>query len=450
MNLFLWSGAWLRCREFNDMKTKRNQPWILLAVVLTALIPAQAGGPFYVTGPASTQPGKAYRWTLSPIPYQTDQGGLGNQSNAQANALVSAAFQVWQTVSTANIAFLNSGQLGYDVTATNIGTFYNAISGTNCSDTSQPTNAIVYDLNGGIIAALGMDNNSVLGFASSICANNAAGVYTRGLAVLNGRFIDGQPNTTSHRTVSLDYFKATFIHEFGHLIGLDHSQVNLNCLTDASCAADDLAGVPTMFPVLMDLSQATPKTDDIAAISTIYPASNFIATTGRIQGRVFFSDGLTQAQGYNVIARLVGNPRRTAVSCVSGFLYTAGAGNLLVPGGNDGNIFFGSRDQTLLGYYDIAGLPPGTYTVEAEAINNSGIRPFVEGSSVGPIGAFFGFQFKMPGSCSLQYLNYPSSPSDVCSAKSTVTVGAGTIVNTHTDIILLGTPPRYDAWENGP
>jgi hypothetical protein len=205
-----------------------------------------------------------------------------------------------------------------------------------------------------------------------------------------------------------------------------------------------------MFPILLDLSQATLKTDDVAALSAIYPAPSFELTTGRIQGRVLFADGQTPAQGYNVIARLAGDPRRTAVSCVSGFLFTAGAGNPFLPDGLDTDLPLGSRDQSLIGYYDIPGLPPGDYTIEVEAINYSGLHPFVGGSSVGPIGNDLGFQFKMPGMCDLQYLNYPSFPSDSCSAKSTVGVGAGVIVNTQTDVIILGTPPRYDAWEDGP
>jgi len=209
-----------------------------------------------------------------------------------------------------------------------------------------------------------------------------------------------------------------------------------------------------MFPVLRDVSQATLKTDDKAALSLLYPASNFNSTTGRIQGRVFFSDGQTQAQGYNVIARQVGNPRRTAVSSVSGFLYTADAGSLFAPGaspcpGPANPCFYGSRNQTLIGYYDIAGLPPGIYTIEVEAINNSGSRPFVNGSGIGPIGNL-GFQHKMPGACTLQFLNVPSSPGDSCSASTVVTVGPGSVVNTNTDVIFLGTPPRYDAWESGP
>jgi hypothetical protein len=425
----------------------REYCWLALSFLLAALLmPAHAAGPLFVTGFSATQPGQPYRWILNPIPYRTDQGGLGDQTNAQANTLVSAAFQTWQNVPTANISFQNTGQLGFDVTASNILSFENAIG--NCSDAGQPVNSIIYDADGTMLTALGLDNNSVLGFASSICSDDTAGVYTRGWAVLNGSVIDGQPSTSSHLSVGLDTFKTAFVHEFGHLIGLDHSQINLNCLTNSFCSAADLAGLPTMFPILIDASQATPKTDDKAMVSLLYPASSFAPTTGRIQGNVFFADGQTPAQGYNVIARLVGDSRRTAVSCVSGFLYTAGVRNPLISDGSSVDLFFGSHDPKLIGYYDIAGLPPGDYTIEVEAINNSGNSPFINDSGVGPIGSDLGFQYKMPGSCALQYLNSPSLPTDSCSALSTVSVGAGITVNTKTDVILLGTPTRFDAWED--
>jgi hypothetical protein len=420
---------------------------VLLMVLAVGTFPAWSGGPLYVTGPNATQPGQAYRWTLNPIPYMTDRGNLGAHTNAEANDLVSNSFQTWRNVSTANISFQNSGQISIDVTASNVLSFYNGILA--CSDSSQPTNAIIYDVDGSLMTALGVDNNSVLGFSSALCANDTTGTYTRGWAALNGRFIDGQANSTSHASVALDTFQAVLTHEFGHLIGLDHSQINLNCLTEG-CTATDLAGVPTMFPVLLDVSQATPKTDDIAALSAIYPASSFSSSKGRIQGRVLFSDGLTPAQGYNVIARLQGDSRRTAVSCVSGFRFTAGAGNSLVPNGNDTEVPYGSHDPSLIGYFDLPGLPSGAYTIEVEAIYNSGDMAFVGGSGVGPLGSFLNFQYKLPGSCDPQYLNYPSSSGDSCSAKSTITVGPGVIVNTNTDVILLGTPSRYDAWEDGP
>jgi hypothetical protein len=411
-------------------------------------MPAWAGGPLYVTGPSADQPGQAYRWAMIPIPYQTDKGGLGNKTNDQANALVSASFDLWHGASTAAVSFSNSGQLSNDITSSNIVDFYNSIG--DCSDATQPSNAIVYDLNGSIMTALGYDNNSILGFSGAICTNDAAGTYTRGGTVLNGRFIDGQADSPSHASVTLEVFKTVITHEFGHLIGLDHSQINLNCYTDSSCPAADMAGVPVMFPVLLDNATNALKTDDVAAVSVLYPASNFSSTTGRIQGNVRFSDGTTPAQGYNVVARLVSDPRTTAVSCVSGYLFTAGARNPFAPDIYNEEQFYGSQDQSLIGFYDIPGLPPGDYTIEVEAIHDSGDIPFIDSSGIGPIGSFLSFQFKLPGTCDPQYLNYPSSSGDSCTVKSTVSAVAGTVTNTNTDVIFLGTPSRYDSWEDGP
>jgi hypothetical protein len=425
---------------------------VLLAFPAAGITPVWAGGPLYVTGPNSNHPGQPYRWDIRLdqqfIYWYNDRGGLGNQSNAAANNMVAEAMQVWEQVPTSTVLFQIVDYLDYDVTANNILAFQNAIY--NCRDTSQPTNSIVYDVDGSLIKALGMDNNSTLGFSSAVCSNDETGTYTRGWVVSNGRFIDGQADSSSHSSVTLNVFKGVFVHEIGHLIGLDHSQINLNCLTDTSCPTEDLAGVPVMFPILLDNADAALKTDDIAAVSALYPASDFGSSTGRIQGRVLFADGQTPAQGYNVIARLQGDPRRKAVSCVSGYLFTAATGNSLVPPWLNEEEPLGSQDQSLIGYYDLPGLPSGAYTIEVEAIYNSGDIPFVDSSGVGPIGNYLGFQYKMPGTCSLQYLNYPSSPSDSCSAKSTVTVGAGIIINTNTDVIFLGTPPRYDAWEDGP
>lgn len=434
----------------NLRSSKKTCLFILLMITAMNLASAWAWGPLMVTGPGAAQQGQLYHWNINP-PYRTDLGLLGNQTNTQANSIVTSAFQVWQNVSTANISLTSAGQLSRDITSSTYLSFYNSLL--NCSDTTQPTISIIYDVDGSIMTALGLDNNSTLGITEALCVDQTNGYITRGWSVMNGRFIDGQPNTSSHQTITLAQFQTVFTHEFGHLLGLDHSQINANCLT--SCTADELAGVPMMFPILLDGVAGTLKTDDIAAISTLYPKGNFSTTTGRIQGSVYFSDGTTPAQGYNVIARNVNDPKKTAVSSVSGYLFTAAAGNTLVPLGAGGSradaySYYGSRDQSLLGYYDIPGLPPGTYTVEAEAINNSGDIPFVDTSSVGPIGSYYAYQYKIPGTCSVQYLRNPSLPSDNCSAYSTVAVGSGSIINTNTNVIFLGTLPTYDAWENGP
>ena len=53
----------------------------------------------------------------------------------------------------------------------------------------------------------------------------------------------------------------------------------------------------------------------------------------------------------------------------------------------------------------------------------------------------------MPGSCTTQFWN--NSGSTVCEAPTPITVTAGSTTS-GVDIILIGTPPRYDAWEDGP
>jgi hypothetical protein len=409
---------------------------------------AQAGGPLNVTGVNASNPGQPYVWADKTITYKTDQGKLGNQTNAQANLLVSSAFAPWQST---NLIFESSGSLDQDITSNNFDSFYQSAQA-NCTDPSQFGILVAYDVDGSIINDFFGDNNSILGVSLFTCVDHSTGHYQRSISILNGRFIDGQPDTPSHSTISLTGFQSVMTHEFGHSIGMDHSQVNLNCLIDATCTSNDLAGLPIMFPVMLTESKTALTVDDRAALSMLYPDPTD-TTMGRIQGRVYFSDSQTPAQGYNVIARKVSDPRRTAISSVSGFLYTSDRGNPYYPYDPDDPDRplpspLGSHDQNLLGFYDIPGLPPGDYTIDVEAINDTADFPFVDSSSVGPIGANEGFQYSMPGSCSLQHLNYPSSPSDSCTSSTSKTVGAGAVVNTNTDIILLGTAPQFDAWED--
>ncbi len=449
--------------------------WVCLSTLLVlAALAAQAGGPLIVGGgppPGFGVAGLPFRWNINPVTYWTDQGNLGMLTptnpdpNLRPDTLVAQAFQVWENVPTATITFNAAGQLGGDVTSTNIMSVLNDLLDCNTGLTTiARERSIIYDVNGSIVQALGDDPNSVIGFASVLCTttnNIDTNSFVRGIAVLNGKFIDGQPDSAFNPEISLDEFKTAFIHEFGHLIGLDHSQVNLNCLTGSPpCTADNLEGVPTMFPLLLGTAMMTPSTDDIAAVSELYPDPSFATTTGRIRGRIFFSDGTTHAQGYNVIARQVDNvatpqdeSRRIAVSSVSGFLFTACVGNPVTPPPfNDCGpsiTSFGSRDQSLIGFYDIPGLPPGSYTVEVEAIHNSAPQPFVAGSRVGPIGDL-GFQFPLPPGTPPEFYSGAGetgdSATDDPTSASTLVVPPGSTQN-DINIILNNTPPGLDAWE---
>lgn len=452
---------------------RRSATYLLLVIAcwITAGVTVRGEGPLLVGGPPTpSRPqaeGQPYRWasdslafkpSTSTLSYWTDMGTLGSLSKMQADQLVANAFKSWQDVTTASINFTKAGDLGADVTSSNFMTVLNAVN--DCSTlpsvpagTVAKPATVIYDTDGRIFKAMGEDPKLVGGEASALCptSNGTTNTYNRAVAILNGTIT----NTNEQ--------SAIMVHEFGHMLGLDHSQINLNCLTEPPCSPDQLAGVPIMFPVLLGSNPdgtfpTVPRTDDTAGISALNPETSNnppaqvpFNTLGRIQGRIFFTDGVTQAQGYNVIARNVTNPGTVAVSNVSGFLFTEDAGNSAVPGSLTEEPF-GSHDQTLIGFFDIPGLPPGSYTIEVEAINNSGKFAFVGGSAVGPIGTL-GFQFAFPGSCpGKQFFVNPAGP-DPCSQTNATQVSvaaASTMVTTGVDINFVGTGPRFDAWEDGP
>ena len=408
---------------------------------------AHAGGPLIVGGTFGVD-AQPFTWdTSAPINYTTDGGMLGSLTAAQADTRVASMFQVWADVSTATISFSRSGSI------MNAGVFtdgdvdtmeeFDAVERSCAVDGIQ--SPIVFDADGSIFQDLFGDPN-VIGFAGP-CRFDSSGRILTAEAALNGRFLDGITDlnaTPPNFELTDNEFDAAFIHEFGHFSGLDHSQINVNCL-GGGCPdfSDDAFGLPTMFPFLLSgleesngvPAQLTLAPDDVAWISRLYPATGaggFDATFGTIEGTIFFSDGQTPAQGVNVIARQVedGNPangdesRRVAVSVVSGYLFTGNPAQS-VTGTNPGSSF-GSRTPTLIGFYRIPGLLPGNYTIEVESINEG----FDAGSGVGPLNP----PIPMPGTAPS-----PAGPF-VVSAGGTVTGG--------TNITLVGTPPRFDQFEN--
>ncbi|HZO99398.1 MAG TPA: matrixin family metalloprotease [Terriglobia bacterium] len=424
----------------------------------------KASGPLYIGGPNDI-PGQGFHWIApnNPLTYYTDKGSLGFLTKSQADQHVAAAFAVWQGVSTETLQFEKAGDLSVDVTALNVMTVLNAAN--DCTTLPGPPaggvaqqRTIIYDTDGSALTALGDDPNTILGFADAFCFahNSTDNYFQRGFAVLNGKFTQSQND--------LSDLQAVMTHEFGHMIGLDHAQINLDCLNDTqSCIADgSIAGVPIMFPVLIDAKTA-PTADDITSISNLYPSSTYSSSTGEIKGHVFFSDGVTPAQGFNVIARNVTDGRVVAVSNVSGDTFTGCVGipTSVLPAAsqdcdpNSPATASGSHDPSLIGVYDIRGLPPGTYTVEVEAINNSGSNPFTGGSGLNPMG-FYGFEFPLPRNpgaappCSPEYLVSDSTATCSRGSATTITVNNGSPVSSGTDIVLINTPPRYDAWEDGP
>lgn len=387
---------------------------LLAAILISAAGAAGAGGPLLVRSN-----GQPYVWsTATPVQYRTDNGPLSaTVDQAQAQLRVNNMFDVWEDVPTATITYNRAGFIN-PVGAFSDGDVsteaeYNAVQSACNTGAQSP---VIYDTDGSLLIALGIDETSVIGFAGP-CAINAT-IIVSGSVVMNGLFQDGQANIPD---LTVAQYDAAFVHEIGHFSGLGHSQVNVNCFNP--CGADDLAGLPTMFPFLVHDSMITLSPDDIGWISRFYPAASFATTHGTITGHVFFSDGESHAQLVNVIARRVdtgGNQdRTTAVSSVSGYQFKFFHGNSITNAQPDG---FGTEAPDALGLFEIP-VPAGNYTIEVETINEN----FVDGSSVGgPI------LIPMPGTAPA-----PSGP---------ISVAAGA-TSTGNDVTLIGTPPRFDQFE---
>lgn len=425
---------------------------LVIAIVLVLGNMAIAGGPLAVGGPTTTIDGQPFVWDASafPIRYRVDSGPLSSTvTNTAGLTRVQNMFNNWQ-VPTASITYSYTGPIlstgafaGGDVKTL---AQFDAVSDSCQSGTQNP---IIFDADGSLVAALGLDTD-VIGFASPCALSPATGHILSGFAVLNGQFQDGV-NSDKNFELTAAQFDEAITHELGHFSGLDHSQINLNVLFTQwnNCPADSLAGLPLMFPFAFCQARSsaglpTVAPDDVAWISKLYPSASFATTYGTISGLILFSDGFTHAQGVNVIARRVDDPNTPqnesltrAFSVVSGYLFTGNPGQSLT-GTNTGGDKTGSRSPQLIGYYEIP-VPAGTYTVEVESIYSA----FTSGSGVGPLDP----PVPMPGGIP-KFWNSHQTPINNPQDKETITISPGQTIH-GINIILNGTQPRFDQFEDG-
>lgn len=439
------------------------------AILVLSLTPTFlfAGGPLIVGGPAvGTRAkfgidGQPFTWNPAkmPIQYRVDPGPMAATSsgttvisNATGLQRVQAMFGTWSAVQTAQISFTNAGGLltvgsytGGDLKSV---AQYNDMIGSCRAGTQSP---IIFDADGSIIAGLGLPPE-VIGFSQPCSFDTTNGYITSDAILMNGRMQDGitsSSTTSPNYEISASQFDEAITHEMGHFLGLDHSQINLNLLTNggSTCSIDDQAGLPLMFPIEFcaarkDVGLPLLAPDDVAWISTLYPAANFNTSYAMISGTIVFPDGVSPMQGANVIARMMDDPttpedesRRIAVSVVSGYKFTGNPGQD-VTGDNSGGSPIGSRDAQLIGYYQVF-VPPGTYTIEVESV----YPQFTSGSSVGPLDP----PTPLPGPP--EFWKQNESVFDLPLQRDTITVHAGDKV-TGIDIILNGTMPRFDQYED--
>lgn len=424
-----------------------------LVMTLMAWSAAWAGGPLAVGGPSFGKDGEPFVWdsSLFPIQYRVDGGPMSlTIDNATGLARVQGMFNHWQ-VPTASITYSYAGPIqatgafaGGDVSTV---AQFNAVYGSCEAGQQSP---IIFDSTGSIVAGLGLDPD-IIGFASPCDMDSSSGLIKSGFALLNGKFQDGI-STASNYELTAAQFDEAITHELGHFSGLDHTQINVDVLYSQSadhCKIDTLAGLPLMFPYSYCQARSEAglpilSPDDVAWISKLYPAASYATTYGTISGLILFSDGITHAQGVNVIARRVDDPNtpedeslRFGVSVISGYRFTGNPGQS-VTGDNTGGDDVGSRNPAWIGYYEIP-VPAGTYTIQVESVDSQ----FTRGSGMGPLDP----PVRLPGGVPKYWNSHQTAFNDP-KDKETVTVAPGQNVR-GINIILNNTPPRFDDFEDG-
>lgn len=283
---------------------------LLLGVLLLDGVPLNAGGPLKVAS------GTAVLWNATNvIAYQIDSGPLGVIAEADVPNLIGSTFHKWAQVPTAALSF-SQGNLGEDVD-----TLVRLLQ----LEKTTVASVMISDSTGAIVdGVFGVGSKaSVLGFAEPML-NTPGSEISRFIAVMNGTFSSNLPT-----------IKSTLVHEFGHALGLDHTQINSGFAGDGDAANDQF--LPTMFPTSSDddvpLIDLNP--DDEAWISRLYPGSRFSTTYGTISGTV--TRGGKPVLGANVIAIAVNggvDDMLKRFSCVSDYLMTSnGRFDLYVPAG---------------------------------------------------------------------------------------------------------------------
>lgn len=305
------------------------------------------------TGPrAVTDSGKPVKWGSMPVPIDLESDL--NVRGKNVEGLVDDALSQWEGVAEANAAF-QLRDLGTAVDNTNTCDFFVDVVACPDGPLSDGTNPLVIDEDGEIVADFfGVSGKlTVLGFATIIGSDESSGNAIKGEAVFNAACLNGVEVPAcgpAGLSFSDDDFTSFIVHEMGHFLGLDHSQVNLEEATDDDPSNDDL--ITTMFPNFIPGNGAnfkTPERDDRVGLAQLYPASDFAGTHWSIEGTALNAAGSAEVQCANLVARNVSDPKGDAISALSG--------DFSLPGAKDGS-------------FEILGLTPGeTYTLDFEALD---------------------------------------------------------------------------------
>lgn len=290
-----------------------------VAVVLTLLfVQAQPAFAYLKFGVRAGGQQVTLRWTQMPVRYAvSDRLSVPGVSIADFQAAVGRAFETWQAVPTATIAYQFAG-----VTA-----------------------AIPGDEDG--LSTLGFrdrpDLDRVLA-STSFVIDMGTGTLLESDIFFNASFPwsvspSGEANRFDLQSIAL--------HEIGHLSGLGHSALGETELREGG-GRRVIAAEAVMFPIAFapgTTAGRVLKADDIAGITDLYPESGVADTQGVITGRV--TKNGQPVFGAHVVAF---DPQTSAL--------------------------VGNFSLNAQGEFSIGGLPPGPRLLRVEPLDDADLESF--------------------------------------------------------------------------
>ena len=321
------------------MNSRRTLLLTVLWIALIALLPsAHADGPLIVDPATKT----GYHFSNEPIPVYFDLGNLGvtydystgvpvpvTFDNSVGEHLVRKGYGDWSSVPTTSVRATVLGNFSLkglpDIDATNVSMVIGSSNGRGIY--------VIFDTDGTILQDYLGAPDGVLGVSSPQYSIAGTSIITESWTVLNGAVID--PADTGAA-----YFQGVATHEFGHSLGLAHTQTNGAAVFYGDKAGPDSCSalpyalgptrsdIETMYPYIdptagtgTGAAQGSIHTlDSIAAISDLYPGRGWPESFGSISGKVYDLDGRTELTGVNVIARNLADPYAGGNSALTGQL----------------------------------------------------------------------------------------------------------------------------------
>ncbi len=293
-----------------------------IALLLVALAGTHDTRAYLKTGTMVDGQSVPARWQQMPVEYEVSEAGVDGVSAGQLRDAVGAAFSSWQAVTTASVRAAFGGF----------------------------TSASPLDEDGlstmGFVPRPDMERTLA---ATSYLVDTETGAIVESDVFFNAAFAwsvapAGEPGRYDLQSIAL--------HEAGHVLGLGHSALGETATSGGGRRL--VAAASAMFPVAFAPGSILGRTlwpDDVAGISDEYPAAGSSSATGSVQGTV-------TKNGHGVFGAHV-----VAFSLASGAM----VGGFTLDDG---------------GHFVIGGLPPGTYLLRVEPLDDGDVSSYLDSGDV--------------------------------------------------------------------